>query len=162
VLPGLGLGIAAPPQGSQALGRKDPADAYRWAWDVYRVAAVLFTVLAAPMLLLPGPILLFFLRDPALVEVGLVPLRLIGLGILVDGLGLVLMHALLGAGATGLVMKVSVAFQWLLFLPLAYVLGPMLGWGLTAVWLGMTLYRALQSGVFVVAWQRREWVHIKL
>jgi putative MATE family efflux protein len=162
VLPGIGFGIAATTLVSQALGRRDPADAYRWAWDVYRVAAVLFTVLAAPMLLLPGPILLFFLRDPALVEVGLVPLRLIGLGILVDGLGLVLMHALLGAGATGLVMKVSVAFQWLLFLPLAYVLGPMLGWGLTAVWLGMTLYRALQSGVFVVAWQRREWVHIKL
>jgi MATE family multidrug resistance protein len=162
VLPGIGFGLAATTLVSQALGRKDAADAHRWAWDVYKVAAVLFTALAVPMLLLAEPILRFFLRDPHLVEVGLVPLRLIALGILVDGLGLVLMHALLGAGATGLVMKVSVGFQWLLFLPLAYVLGPVLGWGLTAVWLGLTLYRALQSGVFVVAWERRNWTAIRV
>jgi MATE family multidrug resistance protein len=162
VLPGIGFGLAATTLVSQALGRKDPDDAHRWAWDVYKVAARLFLVLALPMLLVPGPILAFFLRDPHLVEIARVPLQLVGLGILLDGLGLVLMHALLGAGATGLVMKVSVGFQWLLFLPVAYVLGPMLGYGLTAVWLGMTLYRSLQTGVFWVAWERRDWVHIKL
>ncbi len=162
VLPGIGFGLAATTLVSQALGRKDAADAHRWAWDVYKVAAWLFLALALPMLLLPGPILAFFLRDPQLVEIARVPLQLVGLGILLDGLGLVLMHALLGAGATGLVMKVSVGFQWLLFLPMAYVLGPMLGLGLTAVWLGMTLYRSLQTGVFWVAWERRHWATIRL
>jgi len=162
VLPGIGFGLAATTLVSQALGRKDPADAHRWAWDVYKVAAALFTALALPMLLLPAPILEFFLRDPRLVEIGRLPLQLVGLGILLDGLGLVMMHALLGAGATGLVMKVSVGFQWLLFLPIAYVLGPMLGLGLTAVWLGMTVYRALQSAVFTVAWERRSWTAIRV
>jgi len=162
VLPGIGFGLAATTLVSQALGRKDPADAHRWAWDVYKVAAALFTALALPMLLLPAPILEFFLRDPRLVEIGRLPLQLVGLGILLDGLGLVMMHALLGAGATGLVMKVSVGFQWLLFLPIAYVLGPMLGLGLTAVWLGMTVYRALQSAVFMVAWERRSWTAIRV
>lgn len=162
VLPGIGFGLAATTLVGQALGRKDPVDAHRWPWDVYKVAAVLFTALALPMLLLPGPVLQVFLRDPALVEIGRRSMQLIGLGILVDGLGLILMHALLGAGATGLVMKVSVGFQWLLFLPLAYLLGPVLGLGLTAIWLGMTLYRGLQAGIFVAAWQRRDWVHIKL
>jgi putative MATE family efflux protein len=162
VLPGIGFGLAATTLVSQALGRKDADDAHRWAWDVYKVAARLFLVLAVPMLLVPGPVLQFFLRDPQLVEIGRLPLQLVGLGILLDGLGLVMMHALLGAGATGLVMKVSVGFQWLLFLPIAYVLGPGLGMGLTAVWLGMTVYRALQSGVFVAVWQQKNWVHIKL
>ena len=162
VLPGIGFGIAATTLVSQALGRKDPADAHRWAWDVYKVAAVVFAALAVPMVLVPGPILEVFLRDPALVALGRLPLQLVGIGILIDGLGLVMMHALLGAGATGLVMKVSVAFQWLLFLPAAYLLGPTLGLGLTAVWLGMTVYRALQSGVFVAAWQRRQWASIRL
>jgi len=162
VLPGIGFGLAATTLVSQALGRKDPEDAYRWGWDVYKVAARLFAALAIPMLLFPQPILGVFLREAHLVEIGTLPLQLIGLGILVDGLGLVLMHALLGAGATGLVMKVSVGFQWFLFLPLAYVLGPMLGLGLTAVWLGMTLYRSAQTGLFALAWQRREWVNIKL
>lgn len=162
VLPGIGFGLAATTLVSQALGRKDPDDAHRWAWDVYKVAARLFIALALPMMLVPGPILEFFLRDPHLVDIGRLPLQLVGLGILLDGMGLVMMHALLGAGATGLVMKVSVGFQWLLFLPAAYLLGPVLGLGLTAVWLGMTVYRALQSGVFVAAWQRKDWVHIRL
>ena len=162
VLPGIGFGLAATTLVSQALGRGDPADAHRWAWDVYKVAAVLFAALALPMLVLSAPVLEIFLRDPQLVEIGRLPLQLIGLGILIDGLGLIMMHALLGAGAVGQVMKVSVGFQWLLFLPAAYVLGPVLGYGLTAIWLGMTLYRGLQTGVFVGAWERRAWVHIKV
>jgi MATE family multidrug resistance protein len=162
VLPGIGFGLAATTLVSQALGRNDPADAHRWAWDVYKVAAVLFTVLAVPMILLAGPILEFFLRDPALVAIGKLPLQLVGAGILVDGLGLVMMHALLGAGATGLVMRVSIVFQWVLFLPAAYLLGPVLGMGLTAVWIGMTVYRAVQSGVFIAAWERRHWAAIRV
>ena len=162
VLPSIGFGLAATTLVSQALGRQDPADAHRWAWDVYKVASVVFVALAVPMLLVPGPILEIFLRDPQVVALGTLPLQLVGIGILLDGLGLVMMHALLGAGATGLVMKVSVAFQWLLFLPAAYLLGPVLGMGLTAVWLGMTLYRGLQSGVFIAAWEKRTWSAIKV
>lgn len=162
VLPSIGFGLAATTLVGQALGRKDPADAHRWAWDVYKVASVVFVALAVPMLLLPAPILEFFLRDPQVVALGKLPLQLVGVGILLDGLGLVMMHALLGAGATGFVMKVSVGFQWLLFLPAAYVLGPVLGLGLGAVWLGMTLYRGLQSGVFIAAWERRTWSSIRV
>lgn len=162
ILPGIGFGLAATTLVSQALGRNDAADAHRWPWDVYRVAAWLFAAMALPMLLFPAPVLLFFLRDPALVALGQLPLQLIGLGILVDGLGLIMMHGLLGAGATGQVMRVSVGFQWLIFLPAAWLLGPGLGYGLTAIWLCMTLYRGAQTAVFVASWQRREWVHIKL
>jgi multidrug resistance protein, MATE family len=162
VLPGIGFGLAATTLVSQSLGRQDPVGAHRWAWDVYKVASWLFALLAVPMLFLPGPILEVFLRDPALVDVGRLPLQLIGAGILVDGLGLIMMHALLGAGATGLVMKVSVAFQWLLFLPVAYLLGPGLGLGLTAIWIGMMLYRALQAGVFVLAWERKSWQALRV
>ncbi|MBI3171713.1 MAG: MATE family efflux transporter, partial [Hydrocarboniphaga effusa] len=111
VLPGIGFGISATTLVSQALGRKDAADAHRWAWDVYQVAAGVFGALALPMLLLTGPVLAVFLREPQLVELGRLPLQLIGLGILVDGLGLVMMHALLGAGAAGQVMKISIGFQ---------------------------------------------------
>jgi MATE family multidrug resistance protein len=162
VLPGIGFGLAATTLVSQALGRKDPADAHRWAWDVYKVAARLFLVLAVPLLLFPTAVLGVFVDDPALIALGTFPLQLLAVGIVFDGLGLVMMHALLGAGATGLVMKVSVAFQWLLFLPVAYALGPGFGMGLTAIWIGMTLYRGLQAGVFVVAWERKTWSAIRV
>lgn len=161
VLPGIGFGLAAATLAGQALGRQDPVDAHRWAWDVFKVASVLFVAIGLPMLLMPREILGLFLHAPELVELGVTPLRLIGGGILIDGLGLILMHALFGVGAAKLVMAVSVSLQWLLFLPLAWLLGPAWGLGLTAIWLAMSAYRALQSVVLAAAWERRQWIHAR-
>jgi len=162
VLPGIGLGMAAATLCAQALGRGQPEDAHRWAWDVFHVGAWIFGGLALPMLLLTGPVLMLFLRDAQLVELGRLPLQLVGATILVDGLGLIMMQALLGVGASGLVMKVATGLQWGLFLPVAYLLGPVLGLGLTAVWLATGGYRGLQTAIFVAAWQRRRWMQIKV
>lgn len=162
VLPGMGFGIAAATLCGQALGRGAIDDAQRWAWEVFRQAVWLLAPLAAAMLLLPGLILAAFVADPALVTLGRLPLQLVGATVLVDALGLILMNALLGAGAARLVMQVAVGLQWGLFLPLAWLLGPKLGLGLNAVWLAMLAYRGLQTGLFVRAWQRRGWAGIRV
>ena len=161
VLPGIGFGLAAATLAGQALGRQDPIDAHRWAWDVFKVASILFTLIGLPMVFLPRAILGLFLPDAALVELGVLPLQLIGLGILVDGLGLILMHALFGVGASRQVMGVSVGLQWLLFLPVAYLLGPVWGFGLASIWLALTTYRGMQSLVLALVWERRAWVHCR-
>jgi multidrug resistance protein, MATE family len=162
VLPGIALGIAAATLAGQALGRREPEEAQRWAWDVYRNGVWIFGALALLMLLIPDPLLATFVRDPALVDLGRLPLRLIGASILLDGLGLILMQALLGVGASRYVMLVSTGLQWGLFLPMAYLLGPVLGYGLTAIWLAMGGYRLLQALLFIRAWQRRRWAHIEV
>jgi multidrug resistance protein, MATE family len=159
VLPGIGFGLAAATLAGQALGRRDVDDAHRWAWDVCKVASLLLGLIGLPMLLAPRFLLGFFLPEAALVEIGVTPLRLIGASIVLDGVGLVLMHALFGVGAARLVMGVSVGLQWLLFLPLAYLLGPVWGLGLAAIWLAMSAYRGLQALVLASVWQRRGWVH---
>lgn len=162
VLPGMGFGLAAATLCGQALGRRQVEDASRWAWDVFRESLKLLAPLALLMVLLPGPLLRLFVQDPALVELGRLPLQLIGAGVLVDALGLILMNALLGVGASALVMKVAVGLQWGLFLPLAWLLGPELGLGLIAVWLAMIGYRALQTGLFVRAWRAGGWAGIRI
>lgn len=162
ILPGVGFGLAAATLAGQALGRNDAGDAHRWAWDVCRVACVLLGLIGLPMILVPRLILAIFLPDPVLAELGVRPLQFIGAGILVDGVGLVLMHALFGVGASRLVMLVSIGLQWGLFLPVAWLLGPGLGFGLTAIWLAMTLYRCIQALVLARAWQRRGWIHLKV
>ena len=59
-------------------------------------------------------------------------------------------------------MLVSIAFQWGLFLPAAYLIGPVLGYGLLAVFAAQVGYRLLQSAAFATLWQRGAWQHIKL
>lgn len=162
VLPGMGFGLAAATLCAQALGRQQVEDARRWAWDVFRQAVLLLAPLAALMLLLPGPILAMFVKEPELIELGRLPLQLVGATVLADALGLILMNALLGVGAAALVMKIAVGLQWGLFLPLAWLLGPKLGLGLNAVWLAMLGYRGLQTGLFVHYWRRGGWATIKV
>ena len=162
ILPGIALGIAAASLAGQALGRREPDDAHRWGWDVSTVAAISFAVVCSPMVLAPDLLLMGFLHTPELRDLGRLPLQLTGLGLVLDGIGLVLMNALLGAGAAGAVMRVAVGMQWLIFLPAAYVLGPVLGYGLLVIWFAMMAWRGLQAVTFIGLWQARKWQAIEV
>ena len=78
-----------------------------------------------------------------------------------EALGLIIMHALLGAGDARRVMAVSIVAQWFVFLPAAYFVGPVLGFGLTVIWLLQVTYRALQTLVFCMFWRGRRWSRIQ-
>ncbi|MEX6503770.1 MATE family efflux transporter [Pseudomonas zhanjiangensis] len=162
ILPAIGLGMAATTLVSHSLGGQDLDGAHRWGWDVVKVAAVGLSLLGAPFWLAPESILRLFVSDPALIELGSWPLRLTGLGMVLDATALVLTQALLGAGANRTVMAVSLGNQWLFFLPLAYLIGPVLGYGLLAIWGLQILQRGLASAIFALMWQRRGWTRIQL
>lgn len=162
VLPGLGLGLAAASLVGQALGRRDPADAMAWGWDVVKIAVGVMSMLGLPMLLFPDLILGVFLHDPETLEVARGPLRLVGATIGVDAVGMVLMNSLIGAGASRASMVVSVCTQWLLFLPVAYVMGPILGLGLMAIWIAQVSYRGLTAVIFAHLWRQGRWASIKV
>lgn len=168
ILPAMGFGLASATFCGQALGRRDVADAYQWPWDVFRASWWIYAVLAVPMLLLSGPMLQAFFGSggsgstaPAhILEIGRTPLRLIGCGVILDGLGFVLMQSLLGVGASRPVMLVSVGLQWGAFLPLAYLLGPVLQVGLLPIWGAMMAYRTAQTLILVAIWRSRIWARI--
>jgi len=157
LLPGMGLGLTAASLVGQALGRGDPEDASRWGHDVARVASVGLGALGLPMVLVPDLILGVFLHDPATLDLARTPLRLVGAVMAIDGVGMVYINALLGAGASRSVMVVAVLVQWGVFLPAAYVIGPVLGAGLTALWAAQGGYRVLLAVIVGVMWRRGGW-----
>ena len=162
ILPGLGLGIAAATLVGQALGRNDIDDAARWGWDVARLGAIVLGVLGLPMLFFPDWILGGFIHDPATLHIARLPMRLVGATMALDAGGLILMNAMLGAGDTKRVMLISVTMQWLIFLPLAFLVGPLLGFGLLGIWALQGGYRLLQAVIFVIFWGRRGWAGVKV
>lgn len=162
ILPAIGLGMAATTLVSQSLGAQEFDAAHRWGWDVVKVAVIGLALLGAPFWIMPGAILQLFVSDPVLIELGTWPLRLSGLAIALDATALVLTQALLGAGANRTVMTVSLSLQWLFFLPLAYLAGPVLGFGLLAIWALQVFQRGLSSAIFALMWQRRGWMKIKM
>ena len=162
ILPAVGLGLSASSLVGQALGRGETEDAYHWGWDVTRLAVLLLLIMALPMWLVPELVLGLFLHDEALVELGRVPLMITGVAICLDGIAIVFTHALLGAGAARSVMAVSLSVQWFFFLPLAYIIGPVLGYGLAGVWLLQALQRLVISCLLGRLWVRRHWARIEL
>jgi len=162
ILPGLALGIACTTLVGQAMGAGDPEDAHRWAWDVTKVAVVLLTVLGLPMVLIPDLVSSIFIHEESTRELARWPMRLVGLTMPIEAIGFAFMHGLLGAGDARRVMLVSVGVQWLLFIPSAYIVGPVLGYGLIGVWIVQGLTRALQSTIFLLSWQGRTWQKIEV
>jgi putative MATE family efflux protein len=162
LLPSFGVALATTTLVGNALGRKDVEDAARWGWN----AAVLTLIygLAVVVVVLPfaEPLLGFFLKNDATRDLAYLPLLLWAVVIGVDAAGLVLLNGLIGAGDTRRSMWISVLWQWAFFLPLAFVVGPLLGYGLLGVWILNGLYRLGQAVSCARQWSGRRWAQIEI
>jgi MATE family multidrug resistance protein len=160
ILPGVGFGLAAASLVGQALGRGEKEDAVTWGWDVSRLAMLVVGVGALVGVIAPDLLLGIFLHEEHTIELARFPLRLLGATMVLETLGSVLMNALLGAGASRTVMMVSISLQWGLFLPIAFLIGPVLGYGMAAVWALQVGYRCLQGVIFALIWRSRRWINV--
>ncbi len=162
VLPALGFGLGGATLVGQALGKKDIDSAQQWGWDTVKLACITAVFLMLPVLLFPDAILKVFLTDQAVIDLTRLPLQLAAFSLGVECIGIVLFNTINGAGDTTSTMKISFALQWLFFLPLAWLVGPYLGWGLTAIWIGNILYRLILTWAMVSMWQGRKWSTVQV
>jgi MATE family multidrug resistance protein len=103
-----------------------------------------------------------FLANPDTRQLAYLPMVLWALMISFDTAGMVLMNALIGAGDTRRSMWISLLWQWAFFLPLAYLAGPVLGYGLVGVWVINGIYRVGQAVTCGTQWAGRKWAHIRI
>ncbi|MCW8884128.1 MAG: MATE family efflux transporter [Motiliproteus sp.] len=162
ILPAVGLGMAATTFVSHALGCKKIDHAEEIGWDVVKLTTLILLTLSLPMWIFPDQILGLFLHRQELIELARLPLMITGVAICIDTAAIVFTQALLGAGANKKVMKVTTCGQWLLYLPLAWFVGPYLGAGILGIWLVQVLHRGLSSVVFAYLWWKKDWTHIKV
>ncbi len=162
ILPAVGLGMAATTLVSHALGSQQADQASQWGWDTVKVATMILLLLSLPLWLFPDTILALFIHDPDLVRQARWPLRIACLAICADVAAIVFTQAMLGAGANRTVLWVTTVGQWGFYLPLAWLVGPFLGGGLTAIWLVQLLHRGLSSLLFCYLWSTQRWSKIRL
>lgn len=162
LLPAFGVALACTTLVGNALGREDEADAARWGWDCAALTLVYGVVLSVVLIAFAHPILGVFLTNPDTLALAYGPMVLWALMIGFDCAGMVLMNALIGAGATRQAMWISVIAQWIFFLPAAWLVGPVLGFGLLGVWLVNALYRFGQAVVLAVQWRSGRWQGIAI
>ena len=162
ILPAFGIALAATTLVGNALGRGDTEDAAMWGWNTAAIGLVYGITLSMFLIPFADPLLGVFLSNPETRQLAYLPMILWALAIGFDTSGMVLMNSLIGAGDTRRSMWISVISQWGFFLPCAYVVGPVLGFGLLGVWAVNGLYRSGQAVACARAWAGRHWTGIKL
>ncbi|MGV6851263.1 MAG: MATE family efflux transporter [bacterium] len=162
ILPALGLGLATASLVGHALGEGNPNDALQWGWEVAGIATKVAFLIGFPLVIFSEPVLAIFLKDPSTVQLANLPLKIMGAMVWFDAIGMVAMNAQLGAGDTKRMLIITIVTQWLIFLPSAYIIGPVLGYGLIGVWLAQTAYRLLQASLFILWWHKGHWKKIRV
>jgi len=162
ILPAFGIALATTTLVGNALGRGDSDDAARWGWNGAMLTFLYGIVLSLVLIPLANPILGVFLTNPQTRQLAYLPMILWALMISFDTAGMVLMNALIGAGDTHRAMRISIVWQWLFFLPLAYLVGPALGYGLLGIWVLNGFYRVGQSVTCGTQWAGQKWADIRI
>jgi putative MATE family efflux protein len=162
ILPAFGIALAAMTLVGNALGRGDVDDAQAWGWNGTALTFLYGVGLSLVLIPLANPILGVFLTNQETRQLAYLPMVLWALMIGFDTAGMVLMNALIGAGDTRRSMWISFTWQWLFFLPLAWVVGPLAGFGLLGVWVLNGIYRVSQAAHCTLAWASRKWAGIEI
>jgi MATE family multidrug resistance protein len=161
-MPGFGFALAATTLVGQGLGAGDPEGAEQRGYTAYRLAAALMGSVGILFLLFPAQIVGFFTNDPEIIEIGTMPLRMVGLIQPVLAATMVFPGGLRGAGDTRFPMIVTGSSIWLVRLPLAYLLAIVLDWGLTGAWAALALDLCMRGLINFLRFRGGRWKSVKV
>jgi multidrug resistance protein, MATE family len=161
-LPCFGFGTGAQTLVGQCLGRGELGLAKRYGYEAARHATYFTLLLGIVFVVFPEMVIGAITTDQGLVQVARPILQIVGVAQIFYAAGIVLAHALQAAGATVFVMWVEVLTHWVIFLPIAYLLGVVWGGGIVGAWLAMPVYIISYTTLIVRKYRRGSWLHLKV
>ncbi len=161
-MPGFGFALAATALVGQSLGAQDPEGAERRGYTAYRIGAGIMLVVGLFLALFPAQIVAFFIDDPEVIALGILPLRTVGLVQPLLAAAMIFAGSLRGAGDTRFPMVLTGLSTWLILLPLAYLFAIVFGWGLAGAWAAMALDMSVRGIGNYLRWKSGYWKGIQV
>ena len=157
-----GLGTAMSVMVGQSLGRQDIKGAKVLVKQGVILATVNMIVFAIPFYLFPGDFMRFFVDDPEVVRIGVNYLRITYTGVLFAVFNTVFGAAFSGAGDTFPPMFASLVGNWVIKIPMAYLLTGTFHMDSNGVWLAIG-FSVIVEALIVAAWfSLGKWQHKKI
>ncbi|HEY1754396.1 MAG TPA: MATE family efflux transporter [Bryobacteraceae bacterium] len=150
----LGISSAAAVRVGYRLGRGDGRGAARSGWMALALGAGVMSAAAVGLLLAPRWIARLFTPQVEVIGAAATLLRIAAFFQLFDGLQIVAIGALRGAGDTRAPMLWHFAGYWMVGLPLGAWLYFAKGWGAAGLWTGLSLGLILIGIVLTLVWRR--------
>ncbi|MCZ6676350.1 MAG: MATE family efflux transporter [Candidatus Poribacteria bacterium] len=161
-MPLQGFSLTATTLVGQYIGSDQLHYARKSGYTTIKMGVVYTFVVAVLFLTMPAFLLSLITPDPEVVQLGKRVLFFAAIFQLSDGFGICSAGALKGAGDTLFTMWVSIGYAWLLFLPLAYGLGTVLGYGIAGAWCGATIYIVLVGTTYFLRFRSDRWERIQI
>jgi putative MATE family efflux protein len=139
LLPSWGMANAAATMVGQALGAGNPERAERAVWRAGFYNMIFLGIVGLLFILFAPQIIGFYTSDPHVAQYGIDCLRIVAYGFLFYAYGMVLGQSFNGAGDTWTPTIINLFVFWLWEIPLAYVLGVVLGMGPRGVFISMMI-----------------------
>ena len=155
-----GLGNAAATLAGQSLGRGDVQEARAWGWRATGLTVAITAPMGLALALAPQALLGAFLRDPATLAMAILPARIVGVGVAINGAAVALGFAFRGAGATKIAAVVPFVSLWLLQLPLMAWIGLGLHQGLAGIVAVQTVVVAADVVALALVWASPIWTRV--
>jgi len=134
-MPGFGFAVAATTLTGQGLGARDPVRARSDAALSQRLAILVMSGMGVFFFVFAAQIIGIFINDPAVIALGIWPLRLVAFSQPALATAMVLSGALRGAGDTRSTLAITAGGLWLVRIPLAFLLTR--PFGLIGAWIAM-------------------------
>lgn len=156
-MPAFAFGATATILVGQEIGRGKPRLARRLATDVAVLGSLFLLVLGTVEFFFAVPIARLYASDPAVYELAGRLLMISAYLQLFDGVLNYYAGALRGLGDTTFLLRASLVMNWLVFVPLAYVLTFMLELGSTGAWLSLYIFLTLIALALCIRFYRTDW-----
>jgi len=161
-LPGFAFSVAAATLAGQYLGVRDEKTAQRAVWWALGYGAGLMTMFGVLFITVPEALVRVITDDPHFREVVPRLLFIVGWAQIGFAAALVLSGALRGAGDTKWAMIITSVSTFGVRLPLVWVLGVTLGWGLDGVWIALAIELGLRGLLFLARFLYGGWTKIQV
>ena len=151
----LGLGAAAAVRTGQAIGRRDSNGVQLAGKSALLLASGFMLFTAGLYVVMPRQLLGIFTQDESVLRVGTTVLWVYGALQLFDAWQVVATGALRGLGDTRTPMILNFVGHWIIGLPLGYWLCFSRTWGVTGLWLGLSVSLTIVGVVLTTVWRAR-------
>ena len=161
-MPGFGFAMAATTMVGQCLGAGRPELSERATWHAVRMAVVWMTGMGIAMAVFGQPMMRIFTDDPEMIAIGADSLTVIAFSQPFMAAGMVLAGSLRGAGDTRFPMYTTFLGIWLIRLPLGYLFGPVLGYGLSGIYASNVLDGVARAAAAILRYRSGNWRSIEV
>jgi MATE family multidrug resistance protein len=151
----LGLASAGAVRVGHAVGARDVRRARRAGWTALVLGGAVMIVLGLMLFLFPVPMLTVFTTDARVLEIGSRLLAIAAAFQLFDGTQAVTTGVLRGIGDTRTPMTMNVIGHWGLGLPVGYALCFRFAWGVTGLWIGLSIGLIFCAVALTATWIAR-------